>query len=114
VATLATASLFCIWQDPAERPRSADLRVVAEALAEHGEHLTDAATKLLSSLGSQERTDAPCGPHATCVGHVDFSSSYSSYSSYSIIRCANFSVPNFIPRFSGIRHHSHKPTSTIN
>ena len=37
-----------------ERPRSADVRAVAEALAQHGEHLTDAAAQLLSSLGTQE------------------------------------------------------------
>lgn len=55
-------------QDPAERPRSADLRVVAEALAEHGEHLTDAATKLLSSLGSQY--DAVAAALATHVADV--------------------------------------------
>ena len=46
---------MALEQEPG-RPATPDVRMVAEALAEHGEQLTDAATELLRSLGTQE----PC------------------------------------------------------
>lgn len=45
--------IMALEQEPG-RPATPDVRMVAEALAEHGEQLTDAATELLRSLGTQE------------------------------------------------------------